>query len=86
MVILKESYACFIFIRTIKIFGWIKKAAEYCLNDLIFFVFIRLLILHHMCVQIINAVVLKTFTGPIALEKVFLLFSKGSCPIVYDCS
>lgn len=65
---------------------WVNKAAECCLNDLIFSGVIRLLILHRVCVRINNVVVLKTFSGPIALEKVFLLFSKGSCPLVYDCS
>ena len=52
LVILKESYTRFILIRAIKLLGWVKAAGECCLNDLIFSVFIKLLILHRTCVYV----------------------------------
>lgn len=82
VVILKESCAYFILIRAIKMFGQIKKSAECCLNDLIFSVFIKLLILHH---RFLMQWFWRLSQDPLPLKR-FLLFSKGSCPVVYDCS
>lgn len=45
---MKKSCACFFYFRAVKLLGWVKKAGE-CLNDLVFSVFINLVILCHIC-------------------------------------
>lgn len=52
LVIMKEWYACFFPFRAIKLLGWVKKACKCCLNDLIFSVFTKMVILCYVCVCI----------------------------------
>lgn len=54
LVIMKESCACFFSFRAIKLLGWVKKAGECCLNNLIFSVFMKMVILCYIYVCVLK--------------------------------